>query len=240
MFLRGHKRKEKIQIVPKSDEVSKAITSDEFSNILNVKKFIYEKNPHIAVGVSGGVDSVALLMLVNNWIKMRRGSLTAVHFNHKIRKTSNLDVEFIKKLSSKLGIEYKILSWSGPIPDSSLMKKARDQRYEKILNYCKTKKIITFMTAHHLEDSVETYLMRKSRKYATLGLAGIPTFNNRFFIQIFRPLLNVKKERLIKTCQRHRLTWIEDSNNLNKNFERVRVKEKIKKFTEMEKKKNNQ
>ncbi len=170
MFLRDPKRKEKNQTVRESNTVSTAINSEEFAKILKEKKFIYEKNPHIAVGVSGGVDSVALLMLVSRWIQTKKGILTAIHFNHKIRKDSNLDADFVKNLSLKLGIEYKILSWNGPIPSSSLMEKARDQRYEKILNYCKTNKIITLMTAHHLEDSIETYLMRKSRKHSSLGL----------------------------------------------------------------------
>lgn len=216
--------------------MNKAISHEEFSKILHDKNFIYEKNPHVAVGVSGGVDSIALLILVNNWIKKQKGCLTVVHFDHKIRKHSNLDAEFVKSFSMKLGVECKILKWSGLTPSSSLMKKARDQRYEKILNYCRVKKIITLMTAHHLEDSIETYLMRKRRKHSTLGLAGIPTFNNRSFIQIFRPLLNIEKERLIKTCLRHKITWIEDSNNKNKKFERVRVRETIRKFSETKKK----
>ncbi len=99
MFWRGLKKKEKNQTVQESNVVSIAITSDEFSKILKEKKFIYEKNPHIAVGVSGGVDSVALLLLVNRWIKDKKGLLTAIHFNHKIRKGSNLDADFVKNLS---------------------------------------------------------------------------------------------------------------------------------------------
>ena len=73
------------------------------------------------------------------------------------------------------------------------MKKSRDERYKQIIDYCVNKQIITIMTAHHLDDCLETFLMRKLRGYATLGLNSIPMQNIQEKLQIFRPFIDIKK-----------------------------------------------
>ena len=77
--------------------------------------------------------------------------------------------------------------------------------------------------------------MRKERKFSTLGLAGIPTRNNRGDVQILRPLINICKERLIKTCKKYRYKWIEDPSNKNERFERIRIRNVITNFSKKEK-----
>jgi tRNA(Ile)-lysidine synthase len=171
-----------------------ALTHSEFSSIMSNHFFLLEKKPHVALSFSGGSDSLALLILLNRWIKKRDGMLTLIHFNHKLRKESYLETVFTKKISKKLNLNFKILNWDNQKPESALMFKARYLRYKKIIDFCKKQKIITLMTAHHYNDSLETYLMRKERKFSTLGLAGIPTRNNRGDVQILRPLINICKE----------------------------------------------
>ncbi len=212
-----------------------ALTHSEFSSIMSNHFFLLEKKPHVALSFSGGSDSLALLILLNRWIKKRDGILTLIHFNHKLRKESYLETVFTKKISKKLNLNFKILNWDNQKPVSALMLKARYLRYKKIIDFCKKQKIITLMTAHHYNDSLETYLMRKERKFSTLGLAGIPTRNNRDDVQILRPLINICKERLLKTCKKYRYKWIEDPSNKNEKFERIRIRNIITNFSKKEK-----
>ena len=140
---------------------SEAISNEEFSSLLINHSFVFEKNPSVAISFSGGPDSVALLILMNNWIKKHKGRLTLIYFDHKLRKESFLEALYTKEISRKLGIYHKILTWNQKKPKSSIMRKAREIRYEKIINFCKQNNIITVMTAHHLDDSLETYFMKK-------------------------------------------------------------------------------
>ena len=58
----------------------------------------FEENPHIGLCVSGGPDSMALVILMNNWIKKNNGKITIFHFNHGLRQQSEIESKFVKKL----------------------------------------------------------------------------------------------------------------------------------------------
>ena len=203
---------------------SEAISNEEFSSLLINHSFVFEKNPSVAISFSGGSDSVALLILMNNWIKKHKGRLTLIYFDHKLRKESFLEALYTKEISRKLGIDHKIITWNLKKPNSSIMQKAREIRYEKIINFCKQNNIITVMTAHHLDDSLETYLMKKKRNSLTPNLSGIPFKNTQDQVQILRPFINIRKSRLIQTCEKNKYKWFEDPSNQDDNFERVRVR----------------
>ncbi len=217
--------------------MSQALTHTQFSSILSKQFFLFEKKPHVALSFSGGSDSLALLILMNSWIKKKKGVLTLIHFNHKLRKDSFLEARFTRKISKKFNLNFKIFNWDDKKPRNAIMAKARDIRYKTIIDFCKKYKIISLMTAHHFDDSLETYLMRKKRKFSTLGLTSIPARNNRDSVQILRPLINIRKERLIKTCHKYKYEWIEDSSNKNERFERIRIRNLIKDFSKKEKSK---
>ena len=78
---------------------TKPVDHNEFNIILKKKNFLFEKKPHIAICVSGGVDSLALLILMNKWIKKKKGLLTVLHFNHKLRDDSKKEEFFVKNIS---------------------------------------------------------------------------------------------------------------------------------------------
>ena len=206
---------------------TKPVDHNEFNIILKKKNFLFEKNPHIAICVSGGVDSLALLILMNKWIKKKKGLLTVLHFNHKLRDNSKKEEFFVKNICSQLKVVFKAFSWNVPRQKSSIMKNARDARYKKFIEYCSKEGIISLMTAHHRDDCLETYLMRKKRKYATLGLNAIPTQNIQKNLQILRPLIDICKKRLINTCKINNFNWISDPSNENNKYERAKVRKYI-------------
>ena len=207
--------------------MSEAITNAEFSLLLKNHSFVFETNPSVAISFSCGSDSLALLILMNNWIKKHKGILTLIYFDHRLRKESYLESKYTKEISKKLGIDYKILMWNEKKPKTSIMQRAREIRYKKIINFCKQNGIITVMTAHHLDDSLETYYMKKKRNAKTPNLSGIPFKNTQDQVQILRPFINFRKSRLIQTCEKNKYKWFEDPSNRNENFERVKVRNVI-------------
>ena len=86
------------------------ICRDEFTSIMN-SKFVFETSPHIGLSISGGPDSMALLMLLRDWIKMKSGNITVFHFDHKIRKNSSQEAKWLNRYISKFGIKCHLLTW---------------------------------------------------------------------------------------------------------------------------------
>ena len=80
------------------------------------------------------------------------------------------------------------------------------------------------MTAHNLEDNLETYVMRKKRGNSSLGLSAIPKINIVDNLRIIRPLLSYNKKSLEATCRSYEVKWITDKSNFNEKFERVRIR----------------
>ena len=202
------------------------ISKEEFIKNLDTN-FLFEDSPSIALCVSGGVDSVALVLLMKQWIKIRNGKLIILHFNHKIRIDSSNDAKFVKKFARSMNIDSFFFEWEGKIPSKGIMNEARNQRYEKFFQFCKNKKIIHLMTAHHSDDNFETFIMRKKRPGTTVGLLSIPLKRTSDDLVILRPLINYPKEKLIATCKHYKVGWVNDSSNSNFIFERPRIRKEI-------------
>ena len=219
------------------------ISDSEFSKTLKVFNLEPDIDLDIAIGVSGGADSLALLVLMSRYLKKRDGNITILHFNHKLRQSSDNEALEVKKITQSFGHKFKALNWSGPKPNSSIMKIARKKRYQSMIEYCKRHRIFYLMTAHHFDDYIETFYMRSLRKYATIGLNSIPKKYVSDSLIIQRPLISFRKERLIKTCEKYKLNWVNDSSNQDLRYERVKVrkyfKENPKFYQKIEKKINN-
>ena len=192
----------------------------------------FEENPHIGLCVSGGPDSMALVILMNNWIKKNNGKITIFHFNHGLRQESEIESKFVKKFSNNLGYECKVIKWKDSKPKSGIMETARNLRYRKIIEECKKKKILHLMTAHHHDDSLETFFMRSLRKKTYDGLSSIPFRRIHESLQIIRPLISLKKIKLKEICKFYKINWISDSSNFNFFYERPRIREKLSHFSE--------
>ena len=114
--------------------------------------------------------------------------------NHNIRKNSKTEAIEVKKLLKKHQINLIILTNTKKV-DKNIQSNARDIRYKKLINFCKKKKIKVLLTAHHLEDQVETFLIRLSRGSGLKGLSSmrrITKVDSKVFL--LRPLLDIKKE----------------------------------------------
>ncbi len=204
------------------------ILIEEFSRILGNMGY-FEENPHIAIGVSGGPDSIALMILANDWLKTINGKLTVFTLNHGIRKESKEECDYVKAIAEDKEIAVESLKWNGKQNKTKLMQDTRDFRYDLFANRCLKRDILHLMIGHHLDDRIETLIMREKRIGNIIGLSSIPWIREYKSLRILRPLLNFSKDRIIATCKFHGIKWIMDPSNKNPKYERTIIRNKLKK-----------
>ncbi len=202
---------------------ARPVTAAEASKLLDP----LGRYPHLAIAVSGGADSLALLQLISRW-RAKRGSkpdLTVLTVDHGLRAQSREEAETVAAVAARLGLAHAILVWNGAKPgEGGLQERARAARYDLMAAYCHAHDIPALVTAHHLDDQAETFLMRLKRGSGLDGLAAIPEQSVWAGIAVHRPLLDISKARLAATLQEAGLGWAEDPSNQDRRFERVRVR----------------
>lgn len=195
----------------------------------------YEPRPDIAVAVSGGSDSLALLLLLRDWVSARGGHLTALSVDHGLRPESVQECRQVGAIVAKLNrmpggdtasgvspIEHRTLVWQGDKPATGLMAAAREARYRLLCDWCRAHDILHLALAHHADDLAETVLMRAHHGSGPAGLAGMAAIRPLAGIRLLRPLLAVRKQDLIACLKAAGLDWTEDPSNRAARFERVR------------------
>lgn len=209
------------------------------TNFLNKNVYCFN-NLHIAVAVSGGVDSIALALLLQQWCNAKLNSgvnikLTALVVNHNIRHNSTEEAQYVSSLLNKLNINNVVLNRQPKPLNSKLQQSARVDRYALLQQYCYSNAIPYLFIAHHKNDVKETTLMRKQKGSNLIGLAGISGVVITPTCTLLRPLLTLSKKTLVQyvTKQIGRL-WVEDPSNTNTNFTRVTVRNQLASFTQQQ------
>jgi tRNA(Ile)-lysidine synthase len=182
------------------------------------------KKKNYVVAVSGGPDSLALVALTKAYSFLKKTKFHYVLINHNIRKNSYQEAQKVKKLLKKKNINLKIFNNKKKIV-KNIQSEARNARYDILLGYCKKKKANILLTAHNLEDQVETFLIRLSRGSGLNGLSAmkpIRKISNK--VNLCRPLLDIKKHVLKKISKNVFGTYIKDPSNKNKKFLRTKVR----------------
>lgn len=195
------------------------VVPNEISDFL--KQLPLPKGP-IVIGVSGGADSLYLTHLMASWCKKKKRQLLAVTVNHNLRPEAEKETLWVHKQLSKHNISHDVLVWEGPKPKTRLEERARDKRYELLLDFCHKHKAASLFLAHHQQDQAETFWTRLARGSGLDGLCGMAPVSQRADILIVRPLLNTPKEAILKTLKKHRIKWVEDPMNQDTLYERVR------------------
>jgi len=183
----------------------------------------FESHPQIAVAVSGGADSMALILLCHRWASARGGKALAISIDHRLRPESHAEVRQVARWLRARGIPHAGLAWQHEGKRSAaLQARARTARYALLSAWCRKRAILTLALAHHAGDQAETVLMRLARGGGIDGLAGMSAGASREGVRLIRPLLGIAPARLRATLAAARQEWIEDPSNANPAFERVR------------------
>lgn len=179
------------------------------------------------MAVSGGPDSVALLLLLSEWVAKGakagdRPALAAATVDHGLREGSRGEAEAVAALCDRLDIPHAILTWDAPKPRSGIQQAARQARYRLLFDEAQRLGGATLVTAHTLDDQAETVLMRMAHGSGPAGLAGMRPLSQRVGGTLARPLLGIAKSRLIASVRSRDLFVIQDPSNSDPRFERVR------------------
>src|SRR5215475_206383 len=183
--------------------------------------------PRLALAVSGGADSMALLHLVTRWRAedVLKQEVTVLTVDHGLRASSREEAAMVARMAASLGLPHAILTWTRDERYSGgLQERARAGRYDLMAAYCQANDIPALVTAHHLDDQAETFLMRLKRGSGIDGLTAIPERGLWAGIVLLRPLLNVPKARLVATLAEKGIGFASDPSNADHRFERARVR----------------
>jgi len=184
---------------------------------------LFKKKSKGLIAVSGGVDSVVLLKLFSKIKYKYKIEIGIVHLNHSYRKhQSDLDEIFVKDLAKKTGYNFFSTKWKSS-SESNWEELARKARYKYFLEIINQENYNWLATAHHLNDQVETLLMRFIQGTSYRGLNGIPKSQN-FLI---RPLINISKNEILEYANKYKLKFKNDLTNQNTKFLRNRLRKNI-------------
>ncbi len=180
------------------------------------------KNDSILLAISGGKDSMVLLDL---FLKAGFSNISVAHCNFQLRgEASDLDELFVKEYCIKhevkchtIQFETKSIAIERKI---SIEMAARDLRYEWFGMLKDANDIKFLVTAHHLNDNLETILLSFTKGIGVTGLAGIPEGKNN----ILRPLLNFKREEIDEYASAFNVNWREDHTNAELNYSRNKIR----------------
>jgi tRNA(Ile)-lysidine synthase len=180
----------------------------------------------VAVAVSGGSDSMALLRLTDELRRMPRGpsQIFALTVDHGLRPTSADEAMQVAVWCKAIGVDHIVLQWAGEKPATGIQAKARVARYDAMSAWCRENSIPVLMTAHTVEDQAETVVMRQHRTTTDRSLAAIWPENEWHGVKLFRPLLGERRLDLRNYLSGLGQGWLEDPSNTNSKFERVRVR----------------
>ena len=182
------------------------------------------KQSKFLIALSGGVDSMVLADLFNK----NKLDFSIAHCNFKLRsKESDDDEDFVLNWCAK----NKIQSYISRFNTTNYCKKnkigiqegARNLRYDW---FYKLKDLYNFdyiVTAHHLDDQIETYLINSMRGSGLNGLVGIPEKQNN----LFRPLLEILKDQILEYAKSNNIDFREDSSNLKNDYYRNMIRNSI-------------
>ncbi|WP_205520504.1 tRNA lysidine(34) synthetase TilS [Tropicibacter sp. Alg240-R139] len=180
---------------------------------------------HVAVAVSGGGDSVALLHLMSRVAQAIDIRVQAVTVDHSLRPEAAGEAHQVSRWAAEWGIEHTTLNWSGWSGDGNLQAEARKARYEVMAEWARQEDVQALLVGHTSDDQAETVLMGLSRASGVDGLAAMPEHRVLGGITLMRPVLHHSRQDLRDYLGRQSLDWIEDPSNQNARFERIRMRQ---------------
>ena len=194
-----------------------------FSNSLTSLDAVKKK---IMVGVSGGVDSLAILFFSQCYAIKNNAKLYPIIIDHSLREKSAIEAKNLKyKLKKNFNINCQILSKKNIKTDKNIQSYARDLRYDLFYEKCNKHNIKYLILGHHKDDLIENFFIRFLRGS---GLKGLVSFDKNVInyngIKVIRPLLSTSKKDLLKINKKTFGFFVDDPTNNDDKFLRSRIR----------------
>jgi tRNA(Ile)-lysidine synthase len=180
----------------------------------------------VALAVSGGPDSLALLHL---WADARAldpdlPRAVVLTVDHRLRPAARAEAEFVAAEAAARGLEHRILDWIGDKPTANLQAEARAARRRLLFAAAAAEGLDTVILAHQADDQAETFLSRLARGSGVRGLSAMTRMRDVDGLLLFRPFLDLPRARLAATLAARGVTAIEDPSNRDPRHERARLR----------------
>lgn len=178
----------------------------------------------LGLAVSGGPDSLALMLLAHRWVSEVESPprLVVYSLDHGLRAEAGDEIAMVGAEAARLGLEFRGLKWAEGHPETGIQEAARQARYRLIGTAMEADGAKVLLTAHHRADQAETILMRLAHGSGLDGLKGMTVFSDVEGVRVFRPLLEVEPAALGALVEEAGLSPAHDPSNDDEDYERVR------------------
>lgn len=182
----------------------------------------FPENQHYLLAVSGGADSMALAYAFN----VLGLNFQIAHVNYKLRgEDSNLDQKVVEDFCFKNEIKFHLyeVSEKDSKPENSIQLWARELRYHFFKQIQEKENLEFLVTAHHLNDQLETFIINLSKASGIKGLSGIPANDHK----ILRPLLHFSKNEIYDFAEKNQIEYREDLSNKKSDYLRNKIRNEL-------------
>lgn len=174
----------------------------------------------VALAVSGGADSLALM-----WLGAAAfpGRVHVLSVDHGLRTEAAAECALVGRLAAGLGLPHQTLTLALP-PGGNVQARAREARYAAMTGWCRANGVPLLLTAHHADDQAETLLMRLARSSGVTGLSGIRARLELDGVTLLRPLLGTRRAVLLEIVRRAGWTPVDDPSNRDPAHDRTQAR----------------
>ena len=200
---------------------TEAVSAAEAARFAAALERLLPEGGRIGLAVSGGPDSLAMLLLAHAALP---GRFEVATVDHGLRKESAAEAEFVQGLCDAFGALHATLRVK--VAEGNLQDEARTARYAALAEWANERALGAILTAHHADDQAETLLMRLNRGSGLSGLAGVRARGvvpgSR--LPLIRPLLDWRRDELRAIVKRAGIAPVEDPSNADPRFDRARIR----------------
>lgn len=186
----------------------------------------------IALAVSGGGDSVALMHMAAEFARDLPLNLHVLTVDHRLRPKSGAEAETVARAARALGLGHATLVWTGWNGQGNLQDAARTARRALIEDWCDAHGIAHVLTGHTADDQAETVLLRLARGSGVDGLAGMAA-REVHGITWLRPMLGLRRADLRADLRDRGTDWADDPSNDDPRFDRVRARKMLAQLSDL-------
>lgn len=202
----------------RSPAIDAALTA-RFAADLSV---IWPTGEPVGLAVSGGPDSMALMLLAHEGIP---GRFSVASVDHGLRREGAAEAAMVARICAERGIAHRTITLALP-GGAGVQARAREARYAALGLWLQDEGLGALVTAHHADDQAETLVMRLNRGAGLRGLAGMRprTIVHGANLPLLRPLLGWRRSELAQVCVQAGVATIDDPSNRDPRFERARLR----------------